>query len=65
MIHGSRIDPPNRFDTWHREADPDHFEWDPEHFAQLDQRPIEYLADTSRSIVSRNDSPDVPFASVV
>lgn len=61
MTHGSLIDPPNRFDKAHRERDFDHLEWDQEYLAGLDSRPIQYLADASKSIVSKNDSPDVPF----
>jgi DNA repair photolyase len=60
-MHGSMIDPPNRFEKSHREVDFDHVEWDQEYLEGLGHRPIEYLADMSRSIVSRNDSPDVPF----
>ena len=61
MTHGAAIDPPNRFETTRRERDLEHLEWDQEYLAGLDDRPVEYLADASRSIVSRNDSPDVPF----
>jgi DNA repair photolyase len=60
-MHGSMIDPPNRFEKSHRVVDFDHVEWDLEYLEGLGSRPIEYLVDTSRSIVSRNDSPDVPF----
>lgn len=61
MTHGSMIDPPNRFEKVQHEADFDHLEWDQEYLAGLDKRPIEYLSDTSKSIVSENSSPDVPF----
>lgn len=61
MTHGSLINPPNRFAKTHQEPDFDHLEWDEEYLEGLDKRPIEYLADSSKSIVSRNDSPDVPF----
>jgi DNA repair photolyase len=50
--------PPNRFESsWH-ELDPEADDPDP------DARPApatEFLADASRSIIARNDSPDVPF----
>lgn len=59
--HGSLLDPPNRFDRMHRELDLEQVEWDTEYLEGLHDRPIEYLTDTSRSIVSENDSPDVPF----
>lgn len=59
--HGSQLDPPNRFDTVHRETDLEHVEWDQEYLNERMDRPIRYLDDTSRSIVSENDSPDIPF----
>jgi DNA repair photolyase len=61
MTHGSMIDPPNRFDKTHQEADFDHLEWDQEYLDALVDRPLEYMVDASKSIVSENDSPDVPF----
>ena len=61
MRHGSEIDPPNRFESIHREVDPEHLEWDEDALSELDSRPVEYLFDDSRSIVSENDSPDIPF----
>ena len=46
-------DPPNRFETVHVEMDPGHLG---------DEKPrTEFLADTTRAIVARNKSPDVPF----
>ena len=46
-------DPPNRFETVHVEMDPGHF---------AGERPrTEFLADSTRAIVARNQSPDVPF----
>jgi DNA repair photolyase len=59
--HGSQLDPPNRFETIQREADLDHVEGDDEYLATLHERPVEYLTDASKSIVSENDSPDVFF----
>lgn len=61
MRHGSNIDPPNRFETVHQEADLEHLEWDQEHLRTLTHRRIEYVFDSSRSIVSENKSPDIPF----
>ena len=43
------------------EPDWDHLEWDQEHLADPPSRPIEYLFDESRSVVSENNSPDIPF----
>jgi len=60
MRHGSRIDPPNRFERVRREPDFEHLEWDEEYRRPTDRR-VEYLADASRSIVSENDSPDIPY----
>jgi DNA repair photolyase len=61
MTHGSHIDPPNRFEKVHREADFEHLEWDQEYLVGLEKRKIEYLADASKSIVTQNSSPDIPF----
>ncbi len=61
MRHGSRIDPPNRFDRIHTVPDDEHLEWDVEYLDQRQDRRIEYIADSSKSIVSENKSPDIPF----
>ncbi len=61
MRHGSSIDPPNRFETVHYDPDFEHVEWDQEHLRALTHRKIEYIADSSKSIVSENKSPDIPF----
>jgi len=61
MRHGSHIDPPNRFEQISREHTLEDLEWDDEHLSSLTRRPIEYIADSSRSIVSENNSPDIPF----
>jgi len=61
MRHGSNLDPPNRFESVHAERDLEHVEWDQEYLHGLDNRKIEYQFDTSKSIISTNDSPDVPF----
>lgn len=61
MRHGAQIDPPNRFERTHREADLDQVAEDEEYLSGLDSHPVEYLADESRSIISENDSPDIPF----
>jgi DNA repair photolyase len=55
------IDPPNRFEKYHRELDLEHVEWDQEYLRQIENREIEYLVDSSKSIVSENRSPDIPF----
>jgi DNA repair photolyase len=61
MRHGSRIDPPNRFEATYRQADLEQVADDDEYLAQLGRRTVEYLTDDSQSIVSENDSPDVGF----
>lgn len=62
MRHGSQIDPPNRFLHVHALPDPDHWEWDADFARDQHQRPIEYIVDQSQSIVSENNSPDIPFS---
>jgi len=57
----SRFDPPNRFEKTIRERDFEHLDWDQEYLDGLQKRPIAYLPDASKSIVSENNSPDVPF----
>lgn len=61
MRHGSNLDPPNRFESIQREADWEHLEWDQEHLRSLSHRKIEYIDDTSKTIISENKSPDIPF----
>lgn len=57
---GAQIAPPNRFETTHLEDDWEHLEGDPE---LLDERRLatEFLPDNSKSIITENNSPDVPF----
>src|SRR5436309_9789568 len=56
---GAQADPPNRFAAWHAERDVEQLAPGDE----LDERPVrtQFIPDQSRSIVSENDSPDVPF----
>lgn len=61
MRHGSELDPPNRFERQRREFDGEQLEGDDEFDGGLPERPVEYLADESRSIISENQSPDIPF----
>lgn len=58
---GSRLKPPNRFDRVHSEADFEHLEFDEDVLQDLARLQTEYLPDDSRSIVSENTSPDIPF----
>ena len=61
MRHGSNLDPPNRFEPIRSEPDLEHLEWDDEYLKTRTDRKVEYLVDSSRSIVSENHSPDIPF----
>jgi len=55
---GADSNPPNRFQPLHIEPDPDGY-----NAADWEQEPPQtvYLLDTSKSIIARNDSPDVGF----
>jgi len=61
MRHGSNLDPPNRFEKTHVEPDAEHLEWDVEYFNERADRRIEYVPDTSKSLVTSNQSPDISF----
>jgi DNA repair photolyase len=61
MRHGSKIDPPNRFESTRREVDLEQLEWDQEYLRTIDNRQIVYIDDVAQSIISENDSPDLPF----
>ena len=56
---GAQADPPNRFAAFRAERDFEHVS----EAEDFDERPVktQFLVDQSRSIVSENDSPDVPF----
>jgi DNA repair photolyase len=58
---GSPINPPKRFEKTHRETDWEQIEHDEEYLAALSRPKTEYLPDKSKSIISENDSPDIPF----
>lgn len=53
---GAAYNPPNRFEPFHLEEDPSALETD-----ELRQIPTTYFQDTTRSALSKNDSPDIPF----
>ncbi|HEX4131307.1 MAG TPA: PA0069 family radical SAM protein [Pirellulales bacterium] len=57
---GAGIDPPNRFEAVHREADYEHLEYD-ETLESPQKLATEYIADNTQTIVAENDSPDVGF----
>ena len=56
---GAALNPPNRFEPLHLEADQD---WNPEDNQALR---TQFLRDTTKSIIAHNDSPDVGFDSSV
>jgi DNA repair photolyase len=59
---GSALSPANRFLAFEREPDLEHGRADgDEDDVQRDGRRTQFLADRSQSIISENDSPDVPF----
>jgi DNA repair photolyase len=58
---GSHLQPPNRFTLIQYEDDFEHLEHDPEAVAQLKIPKTEYFTDRARSVVTENDSPDIPF----
>ena len=61
MRHGSQLDPPNRFESVRTEASDDHLEWDVEYLAERTRRKIEYIENSSKTIVTENNSPDINF----
>jgi DNA repair photolyase len=63
LIHGrgAGCRPANRFLPVHQVADLEHVVDDQEYLARLGRPPTVYLPDSSQSIVSENDSPDIFF----
>jgi len=58
---GAHANPPNRFERLRVEPDFDQLEPDDLDPAHRGHRKTEYLPDDARTIVTENDSPDVPF----
>jgi DNA repair photolyase len=58
---GAKLSPPNRFEKVHAEADYEQFEHDEDFLNELGTVNTEFQIDTSKSVVTENDSPDVPF----
>ncbi len=57
---GSLINPPNRFEAIHTEDDFEHVEFDD--LQEVFPAPrTEYLPDDSKTVISENNSPDIPF----
>jgi DNA repair photolyase len=66
---GAAENPPNRFDRLHVELDPvepgfvDDFDESGARAAEEVSIPTEYYRDATRTVISHNDSPDIPFTS--
>ncbi len=58
---GAQFNPPNRFEPTHHEIELETVEDDADYLASLGRPATEYLADSSRSVIAQNDSPDVGF----
>ncbi|MFN9718172.1 MAG: PA0069 family radical SAM protein [Planctomycetota bacterium] len=58
---GAAENPANRFLSIWSEADYEQLEFDDEFLAELRRPKTRYYEDDSRSIISENDSPDIPF----
>lgn len=62
-IHGrgTAANPQNRFERLRVDDDFEHFEGDQDFANSLHRVPTEYYLDSSRTIIAKNDSPDVGF----
>ncbi len=58
---GSQINPPNRFTRIALEEDLEYLEHDEEAREARQSARTEYFTDNARTIISENDSPDIPF----
>lgn len=58
---GSSENPANRFVSVHREPDYEHLADDEDFLKELRRPRTQYFRDSARTIISENDSPDVPF----
>jgi DNA repair photolyase len=58
---GAQLNPPNRFETTHHQIELETVEHDDDYLKSLSRPQTVYFADSSRSIVAQNDSPDVGF----
>jgi DNA repair photolyase len=60
---GATSNPPNRFDQLHVELDP--VDVDPNEVDEPQARPTKFYRDATKTIIARNDSPDVGFETSV
>lgn len=58
---GAQTIPANRFESIHREEELSQLAPDDEYLDRRNKPTTEYFADTSRSIIAENESPDIPF----
>lgn len=58
---GSQVNPPNRFTRIEFEEDLEHLEYDDDAREARRSVPTTYFADDAKSVISENDSPDIPF----
>jgi DNA repair photolyase len=58
---GAQLSPPNRYQRMHVEESLEHVEHDADYLSDRELPRTEYFEDDSQSIVSNNDSPDIPF----
>ena len=58
---GAGFNPPNRFETSHHEPDLEQVQYDVDYLAALGRPATELLPDHTRSLICKNDSPDVGF----
>lgn len=59
---GAAINPPNRFTPTHTERDFEQVEYDEDFLEAAAHPKTEYLRDAAQSVVTSNDSPDIPFS---
>ena len=59
---GTQINPPNRFVRLEVIPELEDVAQDAEYLARLARPDTQYIPDSSRSILARNDSPDIPFS---
>ncbi len=58
---GAQVSPPNRYQRMHIEETLEQLEHDEEFFSDRERPKTEIYEDDSQTIVSKNDSPDIPF----
>jgi DNA repair photolyase len=58
---GAAFNPPNRFESSHHQLELEQVEDDLDYLDRLGRPPTELIPDRSRSVIAKNDSPDVGF----